>query len=98
MWNVITTECFDEWFDTQSEDLQDEILSVLQILKEVGPNLGRPYVDTLKGSKYPNMKELRVQFAGEPIRAFSLLIQTEWPLCCVPVIKLARMKNDSTKI
>lgn len=61
MWNVITTECFDEWFDTQSEDLQDEILSVLQILKEVGPNLGRPYVDTLKGSKYPNMKELRVQ-------------------------------------
>ncbi|EES0916286.1 hypothetical protein FXI30_004791 [Escherichia coli] len=54
MWNVITTECFDEWFDTQSEDLQDEILSVLQILKEVGPNLGRPYVDTLKGSKYPN--------------------------------------------
>ncbi|EOX3916177.1 type II toxin-antitoxin system RelE/ParE family toxin, partial [Escherichia coli] len=53
MWNVITTECFDEWFDTQSEDLQDEILSVLQILKEVGPNLGRPYVDTLKGSKYP---------------------------------------------
>lgn len=39
-------------------------------LKEVGPNLGRPYVDTLKGSKYPNMKELRVQFAGEPIRAF----------------------------
>ncbi|EFH3761718.1 type II toxin-antitoxin system RelE/ParE family toxin [Escherichia coli] len=70
MWNVITTECFDEWFETQSEDLQDEILSVLQILKEVGPNLGRPYVDTLKGSKYPNMKELRVQFAGEPIRAF----------------------------
>lgn len=70
MWSVITTDCFDDWFDTQSEALQDEILSVLQILSENGPSLGRPQVDTLKGSMYPNMKELRVQFAGKPIRAF----------------------------
>ena len=70
MWHVITTDCFDDGFDVQDEALQDEILSVLQILKENGPNLGRPQVDTLKGSKYPNMKELRVQFAGNPIRAF----------------------------
>jgi hypothetical protein len=33
-----------------------------------GPLLGRPYVDTLKGSKYPNLKELRVQYKGEPWR------------------------------
>lgn len=29
------------------------------MLAVFGPHLGRPYVDTLKGSKYANMKELR---------------------------------------
>lgn len=70
MWKVITTECFDDWFDAQTASLQDEVLAHLSILSENGPNLGRPQADTLKGSKYPNMKELRIQFAGNPIRAF----------------------------
>ncbi|MEG1226693.1 MAG: type II toxin-antitoxin system RelE/ParE family toxin [Hafnia sp.] len=70
MWQVITTECFEKWFDAQNEALQDEVLASLKILSENGPNLGRPQVDTLKASKYPNMKELRIQFAGNPIRAF----------------------------
>lgn len=35
-------------------------------LEHYGPTLGRPYVDTLMGSKYPNMKELRVQHQGRP--------------------------------
>lgn len=41
---------------------------VLDILEEQGARLGRPYVDTIKGSSLPNMKELRVQHAGEPYR------------------------------
>ncbi|WP_334473730.1 type II toxin-antitoxin system RelE/ParE family toxin [Arsenophonus sp. PmNCSU2021_1] len=70
MWNVITTVLFDEWYEAQSELLQDEILAAFKILSEFGPNLGRPQVDTVRGSKYPNLKELRVQFAGHPIRVF----------------------------
>lgn len=70
MWEVITTELFDEWYEAQSELLQDEILASFKILREFGPNLGRPQVDTVRGSQFPNMKELRVQFAGNPIRAF----------------------------
>jgi hypothetical protein len=38
------------------------------LLKQEGPLLARPYVDTLKGSRYPNLKELRVQHGGEPWR------------------------------
>jgi hypothetical protein len=30
--------------------------------------LGRPYVDTIKGSAFTNMKELRVQYDGNPYR------------------------------
>ena len=40
------------------------------VLSEIGPNLGRPYVDTVYDSKYSNMKELRVQSRGNTFRIF----------------------------
>lgn len=70
MWEVITTECFDAWFLTQDDSLRESVYEAMGILEKFGPKLGRPYVDTLKGSDFPNMKELRVQHAGKPIRAF----------------------------
>lgn len=70
MWEVVTTGIFDTWFEEQDEGLQDEMLAVLHILSEHGPQLGRPQVDTVKGSTFSNMKELRVQYSGNPIRAF----------------------------
>ena len=36
---------------------------------DYGPQLGRPYADTLKGSKHANMKELRFDAAGGVWRA-----------------------------
>jgi hypothetical protein len=44
------------------------VASKVDMLEEVGPALGRPNVDTVKGSSFPNMKELRVQHAGKPYR------------------------------
>ena len=35
---------------------------------KLGPNLGRPYADSLKSSKHPHLKELRIQIAGDPWR------------------------------
>lgn len=45
-------------------DVQDELLARLRVLAEFGPTLGRPNVDTLKGSSFPNMKELRFRHDG----------------------------------
>jgi hypothetical protein len=45
--------------------LQDELLAHAKLLQEFGPQLGRPSVDTLKGSKHANMKELRFEWKGE---------------------------------
>lgn len=42
----------------------------VRILAEEGPQLGRPYVDTLKGSRHENMKELRTNAKGSPLRTF----------------------------
>ncbi|VDZ55854.1 Uncharacterized protein conserved in bacteria [Serratia odorifera] len=69
MWTIVTRPRFDQWFYRQTDRVQEEMLAVLTLLQQDGPNLGRPQVDTLKGSAYGNMKELRVQTAGHPIRA-----------------------------
>jgi hypothetical protein len=42
-----------------SEGVRRQAYSLIEMLKMFGPQLGRPRVDTLKGSKHSNMKELR---------------------------------------
>jgi hypothetical protein len=64
-WTVLFHNAFDQEFSGLSHDLQDELLAHARLLAEFGPNLGRPTVDTLKGSRCPNMKELRFSFSGQ---------------------------------
>jgi hypothetical protein len=45
------------------EDVQDELLAIIEVLKQFGPQMGRPRVDTLNGSKHANMKEIRFDAA-----------------------------------
>jgi hypothetical protein len=47
-----------------SDEIQDELFARLKVLSEFGPQLGRPNVDTLNGSSFPNMKELRFRKDG----------------------------------
>lgn len=42
--------------------------SVYSISQEAGPALTRPYADTIDGSKYRNMRELRIQHQRRPYR------------------------------
>jgi hypothetical protein len=58
-WTVLFHDEFDLEVQKLAEDLQDELLAHAMLLQEFGPQLGRPSVDTLKGSKHANMKELR---------------------------------------
>jgi hypothetical protein len=63
-WSVLFHEDFHTEFGGLDDDLQDELLAHARLLAEFGPNLGRPTVDTLKGSRHANMKELRFSWAG----------------------------------
>jgi hypothetical protein len=47
-----------------SEAVRRDIYSLVGLLKKLGPQLGRPQVDTFKGSKHSNMKELRFSADG----------------------------------
>jgi hypothetical protein len=67
-WNVIFHHEFEQWFKALGEDVQNSIAAHLMLLKTLGPNLGRPKVDTLTNSKLKNLKELRVQHKGKPWR------------------------------
>ncbi|GBU10274.1 toxin RelE [Gammaproteobacteria bacterium] len=70
MWDINTTDSFTVWLNEQEDAVQEKILGSLFMLSNKGPNLGRPYVDALQGSKFNNMKELRIQCKGSPFRLF----------------------------
>lgn len=68
MWTIQTRKVFEQWLEQQNDADRENVLAHLKVLREMGPGLSRPYADTLKGSSMANLKELRVQSAGEPIR------------------------------
>ncbi len=70
MWDVITTDRFDEWFDSLDDTDRTNVIAGMLLLETKGPSLPRPYADTIEGSVFPNMKELRIQSKGKPLRAF----------------------------
>jgi hypothetical protein len=71
-WVVEIADEFAPEFAALHEAVQLEILALGRLLQQFGPQLGRPYVDTLKGSKHANMKELRITAAdGEWRTAFA---------------------------
>jgi hypothetical protein len=82
-WAVeLADECNPE-FAALDQRVRKEILALALVLQEFGPQLGRPRVDTLKGSRHANMKELRfsaadgewrVAFAFDPRRKAILLV------------------------
>jgi len=82
-WSVIFCDEFDEEFKAMPKDLRKAITANTLPLEEFGPILGRPQVETLKGSTFPNMKELRfdwmngvwrIAFAFDPQREAVFLV------------------------
>ena len=82
-WTVLFHQAFHPEFEALTSPVKQELLALLDQLSERGPQLDRPQADTLDGSKYANMKELRffaddgvwrVAFAFDPARAGILLV------------------------
>jgi len=59
IWKVLLHEEFEKELLKLPENVQDRLAAYSSLLKEFGPQLGRPHADTLKGSCHANMKELR---------------------------------------
>lgn len=70
-WEVVATDEYGRWYLDLDDFTKIQIRSSVELLKEYGPKLGRPTVDTLTNTKkVTNLKELRVQAQGRPYRIF----------------------------
>jgi hypothetical protein len=69
-WEIEYTNEFEIWWQTLSEEQQNDIVSVVQLLEEKGTQLPFPYSSGVKGSKHSHLRELRIQSCGNPIRIF----------------------------
>ncbi|MEB3308969.1 MAG: type II toxin-antitoxin system RelE/ParE family toxin [Snowella sp.] len=58
-WKVLSHKAFEQEFDELPLLVKQGLAARVALLKQFGPTLGRPYVDTLKGSRFDNMKEIR---------------------------------------
>ncbi|WP_180899560.1 type II toxin-antitoxin system RelE/ParE family toxin [Martelella soudanensis] len=68
-WNVVFDDSFADEFKAFDKEVKIELRAMILLLGERGPELGRPRADTLNGSKYANMKELRFNAADGAWRA-----------------------------
>lgn len=76
------TDEFGEWWNELTVEQQEDIAARVQLLEQNGPALGRPVVDRVTASAFPNMKELRcssdgalrILFAFDPRREAILLL------------------------
>ena len=69
-WDIEYTNEFESWWEGLTEDEQDSVRVSVELVSEQGPNLGRPHANCVEGSKHANMKELRTQHQGRPLRTF----------------------------
>jgi len=83
VWTVELAAEFEPELLALPPEVRVELLAQARVLERFGPATGRPRVDTLKGSKHANMKELRfdavngawrVAFAFDPRRKAILLV------------------------
>ena len=80
-WTVVLTEQAEAWYMRLTDEDADRIAASLDELGRRGPTVGRPFVDSIKGSRHHNMKELRsvgghlrALFAFDPRRRAVVLV------------------------
>lgn len=86
IWRVLYHDALAAEMESFAEAVQDELLAMAELLARNGPSLGRPHADTLAGSRFANMKELRfradrgvwrVAFGFDPERRAVLLVAAD---------------------
>ena len=95
-WEVIFHPAFEAEVLDLPMDVQDEIADKVDRLIQRGPSLGRPYADTLRGSRYANMKELRLSLRRSAWRVAFAFDPMRRAVCCWPGTRKEKMKGSFT--
>ncbi len=67
-WEIEVSDEFIQWYEELTAGETRSVDRSVDLLSAEGPTLPRPHADTLKGTAIPNLKELRVQHDGRPLR------------------------------
>ena len=95
-YEIERTDEFTAWWDGLSDKQQIEVAKIVGVLAEKGPNLKRPYVGKIDGSKkIPNLKELIIQFAGDPYRVFFLFDERQFGILLLGARKTGGRKAEA---
>jgi hypothetical protein len=80
-WEIVIHPIVRQWLDSLRRSDYKKVFTALEALEEQGPNLGRPFADQVKNSRFKNMKELRPRgknlrllFAFDPNRKAIILV------------------------
>jgi hypothetical protein len=93
-WEISFHDDFEAEFDALDEAVQDELLAHAKLLEQFGPQLGRPRVDTLNGSRHANMKELRFEANDGVWRVAFAFDPKRQPSCWWQVTNREGVKSD----
>jgi hypothetical protein len=63
-WTVEFHPACESWANQLDQPDAEALLAAIRVLRDQGPTLGRPLVDTIKASRHNNMKELRPGSTG----------------------------------
>ena len=67
-WEIEYTNEFEAWWLNLTEEAQEDIAAVVELLEEYGVDLPYPHSSGIHGSKHSHMRELRIQHKGNPLR------------------------------
>jgi len=94
-WDIEATDEFKGWFAALADKEATPIAVRLTLLREHGPALGYPYTSDIKGSKYGNMRELRIkQKAGSSVCSM-LSTRVGRRSCCSLMTRLVMIDGTS---
>lgn len=95
-WDIEFHPAFQAWTDTLRDPDLEALVAALQILRELGPSLGRPLVDRVVASQHPNMKELRPGSTGRTEIRVLLPSMLPGARCCLSAVTRARTGEAGT--
>lgn len=95
VYEIERTDEFTAWWDDLTEEEQVAVARVVGVLAEKGPDLKRPYAGKIEGSKkIPNLKELIIQYGGDPYRVFFAFDPRQTGILLLGAIKTGGKKAE----
>ena len=67
-WDIEVTDEFRAWYLGLARRDEKAVAKVIEMLEQDGPALGMPFSSSVRSSRHGNMRELRAQSGGNPLR------------------------------